>query len=136
MSNRPRPLYVPDLSRPAGADVDAFGEVGCIACGQRVSVMDADVVGLGYRCARCSMLATPDDDIAASLAPSQQPPLRALPRRGSVAIAGLVLFAIAALCWRAGWDIELHDADGGESVVIWIVFAAIACVGIATRPRD
>jgi hypothetical protein len=39
VSDKPRPLYVPDLSRPAGADVDAHGEVVCVVCGKHASVM-------------------------------------------------------------------------------------------------
>ena len=127
---------MPDLSRPAGADVDAHGEVACVACGTRVSVMAADVVGLGYRCTRCSMLATADDDIAASLAPAQRSPSRAWPRRKSLVLAGLVLFAIGAASWRAGFDIEWRDSDGPESLVPWILIAAIGCLGLATAPRD
>ena len=52
-SNTPE-LFVPDLSRPAGAAVDADGNVACITCGTRLPAAQADIVGQGYRCAPCS----------------------------------------------------------------------------------
>lgn len=48
------PLYVPDLTKPAGAAVDAEGNVTCINCGAKLPLARADVVGQGYRCAPCT----------------------------------------------------------------------------------
>ncbi len=55
--NDPGPApYVPAgaLERPAGAVVNASGEVTCVVCNSRVPLASADVVGMGYRCAACS----------------------------------------------------------------------------------
>lgn len=43
----PPPLYVPDLSKPAGAQVDAQGNVTCIQCQRTLPLAQADVVGQG-----------------------------------------------------------------------------------------
>jgi len=47
--------YVPEdaLNKPAGAVVN-HGHVTCVACQQSVALANADIVGLGYRCAPCS----------------------------------------------------------------------------------
>jgi hypothetical protein len=50
----PPPLYVPDLTKPAGATVDADGNVTCISCQTRLPLSRADVVGQGYRCPACT----------------------------------------------------------------------------------
>lgn len=52
--DRPPELFVPDLTKPAGAAIDAAGNVACITCGTRLPVAKADVVGQGYRCPACS----------------------------------------------------------------------------------
>jgi hypothetical protein len=46
--------YVPDLSRPTGAAVDAAGNVTCVVCATQLPMAKADVVGLGYRCPACT----------------------------------------------------------------------------------
>jgi len=50
----PPPLFVPDLSKPAGATVDADGNVTCVTCHTKLPVAKADVVGQGYRCPQCT----------------------------------------------------------------------------------
>jgi hypothetical protein len=48
------PLHVPDLSPSAGSVVAVDGTVACVMCGTRLPLAQADVVGLGYRCAPCT----------------------------------------------------------------------------------
>ncbi len=134
MTDKPRPLYVPDLSRPAGADVDAHGEVACVVCGTHVNVMDADVVGKGYRCARCSMLATPEDNADASLSPAEQAMVPDPPKPRRLVITGLVLLAVAVLMWITKVDIPLPGRM--RSVFMYVFVGAIGCFAIAlTRPK-
>jgi DNA-directed RNA polymerase subunit RPC12/RpoP len=135
--DRPPPLNVLDLTRPAGADVDKHGEVACVTCGKRVSVMEADVVGLGYRCARCSATATADDDVVASLPASERSSLPRWPRRSSFVIAGIALFAVAVLMWIFKWDAEwtTHEYGSTRSLFLIVVIATIGCFGIAAAPR-
>jgi hypothetical protein len=54
LDDPPQPLHVPDLTKPAGAAVAADGTVACVMCGTRIALAQADVVGLGYRCAPCT----------------------------------------------------------------------------------
>jgi len=53
------PLWVPQSSwrRPAAAAIGRDGLVGCVTCGSRLGLADADVVGEGYRCVSCSRAA-------------------------------------------------------------------------------
>lgn len=55
----PPPLWVPRscLAPPAAAAVGSDGRVGCVTCGTRLALTDADVVGEGYRCVPCSRAA-------------------------------------------------------------------------------
>lgn len=54
--NNAPPPYVPPgaLVKPAGAVVDEHGLVACVTCGARIPLSSADVVGMGYRCTRCT----------------------------------------------------------------------------------
>lgn len=55
----PLPLDVPEhLEKAAGAEVAADGTVACIGCQHRLPVAEADIVGMGYRCTRCSQQAS------------------------------------------------------------------------------
>ena len=134
MSDRHPPIHVPDLSKPAGAAVDAHGEVTCVACGKHLPVGDADIVGLGYRCAACSERATADDDVAANLPPSERSLLQKLPKRSSFVLAGCVLLAVAVVMWIAKWDWATHG-HRPHSLFVSVVIAAIGCFGLATAPR-
>jgi len=132
--SRPRPLYVPDLSRPAGADVDAHGEVACVVCGKQVSVMDADVVGKGYRCATCSVLATPEDDADASLSPAEQAMVPDPPKPRRLVAVGIALLALAVIMWITKFDIPLPGRI--RSLFMYVVIGAIGCIAIAlSRPK-
>jgi predicted anti-sigma-YlaC factor YlaD len=136
MEDRPRPLYVPDLSRPAGADVDAQGHVRCVACGASVDVTTADIVGKGYRCARCSALATPEDDADASLSPSEQAHVPDPPRASRLVLAGVAFVVLGALMWVTGFDIDLGTGHYHRSLFVYIFVAAIGCFAVAlSRPR-
>jgi hypothetical protein len=86
--SQPPPLFVPDLSKPAGASVDADGNVGCISCQTRLPASKMDIVGQGYRCAPCSHKAEVDrlvhggNDVSANLSSSD---------RSALASGGLLL---------------------------------------------
>jgi hypothetical protein len=134
VSDRHPPIHVPDLSKPAGAAVDARGEVACIACGRHLPVGDADIVGLGYRCPDCSAKASAADDEAANLPLSERSLLQRLPRRRSFVLAGLVLLAVAGVMWIAKWDWATHG-HRHSSLFVTVVIAAIGCFGLATAPR-
>ena len=99
------PLYVPNLSKPQGAAVDSEGNVTCIACGGKLPLAKADVVGQGYRCAPCSAkaeiqrLATGRSDIADNLSSTERAAMRnrgILSVFGGIALigGGVALFAI------------------------------------------
>ena len=121
VESRPRPLRIPDLSRPPGADIDADGFVTCQTCGARVDVMTADVVGEGYQCVRCTTLAAPPNAYVG------------MPRAGHLALAGAVLLVIAVVTWV----LRLGDvpASGGyhEDMPLPVVagIGAAGCFGIA-----
>ncbi|MBV8758142.1 MAG: hypothetical protein JO257_12725 [Deltaproteobacteria bacterium] len=130
MQNRPRPLYVPDLSRPCGADIAPDGTIQCVACDRRVPVGDADIVGKGYRCARCSALATPEDDVDASLKPSEKALVPEVPPPRRFAIAGVVLLAIAVLMWVTGFDLS-WGYHYKRSLFMYVGIASIGCFALA-----
>ena len=134
MTDRPRPLYVPDLTRPPGADIDANGEVVCVACGKHVDVNAADIVGKGYRCTTCSELATPEDDADASLSPSEQAHVPDVPPPSRFFIMGAVFAAIGVVMWITGFDIPSkvgHHSHGRDMDLFTMVFiAAIACFSL------
>jgi hypothetical protein len=94
------PLYVPDLSKPAGAAVDADGNVTCIQCQQKVSLKRADVVGQGYRCPPCSAraeinaLSGGPSDVGANLSLADR---RGLSGAGAAMMIPGVLMIIGAL---------------------------------------
>ena len=81
--DRPPELFVPDLTRPAGAAIDADGNVTCVTCGTKLPVAKADVVGQGYRCPPCSAkadlakLTGGPSDIAANLSDGDRAGMRA-----------------------------------------------------------
>jgi hypothetical protein len=132
VTDRPRPLYVPDLSRPAGADVDGHGEVACVVCGNHVNVMDADVVGKGYRCATCSALATPEDDADASLSPAEQAMVPDPPKPRRLVALSVAMLALATLMWITKFDIPLPRG----SVFLYLLVGAFGCIAVAlTRPK-
>lgn len=81
-NDAPPPLYVPDLTKPAGATVDVDGNVTCVTCGSKLPVARADVVGQGYRCPACSAkaeiaaLTGGPSDVSANLSASDRKALR------------------------------------------------------------
>ena len=130
MNDKPRPLYVPDLSRPPGADVDANGEVVCVACGKHIDVTTADIVGKGYRCAVCSALATPEDDADASLTPSEQAHVPDVPRPSRFFAIGGVLVVIGVIMWITKFDIEWDTRHRPHSLFFWVFVGAIGCFSL------
>lgn len=87
-----QPLEVPEhLEKPAGAVVAADGTVACIGCGSRLALAAADVVGMGYRCPRCSnqasvqMLSGGRSDIRAHLDERDR---KKMYRDGSILVMG------------------------------------------------
>jgi hypothetical protein len=134
VSDKPRPLYVPDLSRPAGADVDAHGEVLCVVCGKHVSVMEADIVGKGYRCATCSAVATPEDNADASLSPAEQAMVPDPPKPRRLFATGVGLLALAVIMWLTKFDVPLPGR--ARSLFMYVVVGAIGCIAVAlSRPK-
>ena len=135
MSDRHPEIHVPDLSKPAGAAIDAHGEVTCVACGKHLPVADADIVGLDYRCAACSEQATADDDVAANLPPSERSLLQKLPKQSSFVLAGAeCCSAVAAAMCIAKWDWATHG-HRPSSLFVTVFIAAVGCFGLATAPR-
>lgn len=101
---QPPPLFVPDLTKPAGAAIDASGNVGCISCDTRLPPAKMDIVGQGYRCAPCShraqinMLAHGDGDVSANLSSDDRSALssaglKLVASGAGVTILGIVLIA-------------------------------------------
>jgi hypothetical protein len=82
-NDRAPELFVPDLTKPAGATVDADGNVTCVTCHAKLPQAKADVVGLGYRCPACTakaelaQLTGGPSDIDANLTSSDRGALRA-----------------------------------------------------------
>lgn len=100
-NGQPPPLYVPDLTAPAGAAVAADGTVACVACGSRLPIARMDVVGQGYRCAPCShraeiaALSTGAVDAGANLSDTDRDQLRTA---GTQTLLGGVGIAILGGC--------------------------------------
>jgi len=100
----PPPLFVPDLTPPAGAAVDADGHVTCLACGVKLPLSKADVVGLGYRCLACTekaelaALTAGASDVAVNLSAGDR---KALRRAGWKLIAPGVLAIVAGIAVAA-----------------------------------
>ena len=85
LTDNPGPvLYVPDMTQAPTARVSADGTVECIACKTRLPLASADVVGQGYRCAKCSAkaevarLAGGKSDVADHLSDANRADLRKL----------------------------------------------------------
>jgi hypothetical protein len=134
VTEKRRPLYVPDLARPA--DTDAHGEVTCVTCNAHVSVMSADVVGKGYRCAKCSALATPEEDVDASLTPAEQAMVPDPPKSIRLVVIGLALLALATLMWIAKIDIDLGSRHRPRPLFLLVVIGGIGCLAVAlSRPK-
>jgi hypothetical protein len=123
------PLFVPNLDKPAGAVVDADGNVACVTCQTRLPVAKADVVGQGYRCPPCTAkadlakLTGGPSDVAANLSSSDRDAMRAFAWKwigvGVLAIAGGVL---------------IYAAIGPLRFAGYLIFAGIGlCAFGATR---
>lgn len=87
--------------KPAGAAVGDDGTVACVACRQRLPLAQADIVGQGYRCARCSQqasvaaLAVGASDASAHLDDAQR---EGLHRSGvQLLISGLAIIALSII---------------------------------------
>lgn len=127
VQDRPRPLFVPDLTPPPGAAVDRDGTVRCIVCDTRVSFYDADLVGQGYRCPRCSALATPEDNVDASLKPSEKALVPDVPTRKRLVITGCCLVVVGVIQWITKFDLPMVRGDLFEYVFV----GAIGCFALA-----
>jgi hypothetical protein len=90
MSQSP-PLFVPDLSKPAGAAIDEHGNVACVTCRTRLPLARMDMVGQGYRCTPCSnkaqitSLVTGQEDISANLSSGDRTSMR----KSAIGLMGL-----------------------------------------------
>jgi hypothetical protein len=116
--------------KPAGAVVGDDGMVACVTCRQRLLLAQADIVGQGYRCTRCSQqasiaaLAVGASDASAHLDDAQR---EGLHRSGvQLLISGLAIVALSIIILVT---VQTLDAIG--------VFAAgllLASLGV-TRVR-
>jgi len=109
LADNPGPvLYVPDMSQAPTARVAPDGTVECVACKTRLPVANADVVGQGYRCARCSAkaevarLAGGKSDVADHLSDANRADLRKLGTLylalgGVITFLGIALFIVLGL---------------------------------------
>ena len=108
----PAPYVPPEaLYKPAGAAVDAEGQVACVTCQTRVPVATADVVGMGYRCAACSHKAeiarlTGGGDAASHFSANERQHLASAGMvtaigGGAVILLGVALIAFARLRYGA-----------------------------------
>jgi len=115
----PPPLYVPDLSKPAGAQVDANGNVTCIQCQRSLPLAQADVVGQGYRCPQCSAraevarLSGGASDVHANLSESDRRGLRGA--GAALMIPGALMIVGGVICFAAlpGYKLGVYLLVGG-----------------------
>ena len=129
MSNRHPEIVVPDLTKPAGAQVDADGNVRCVTCGKTLPVGDADVVGLGYRCVACSARTSADDLNANLDVPDRARILPPINGRKFL-VGGGVLLVVAVVMWIAQWDVAWGSRFRPQSLFIYVCVAAVGCIGI------
>ncbi|MEP6865759.1 MAG: hypothetical protein ABJE66_34385 [Deltaproteobacteria bacterium] len=129
MSEHKRPIIVPDLAKPAGASVDAHGDVHCVTCGKTLPQVEADVVGLGYRCTACGANASADDLEANLDAPDRARVWPAINGRKLIGV-GVALLVLAVAMWILSWDIAWHSYTRGGSVFVYVCIAAIGCIGV------
>lgn len=121
---KPRKLYEPDF-RP----VRHAGSVRCVICSQPVALGAADLVGLGYRCADCSLRAQIDgSDEAAHLTAEERSRVLREPAPRTYALAGAALLAIATVMWIARVDVELPFMNG--SVFFYVFVFGVGALGL------
>jgi hypothetical protein len=97
-----RPIEIPAGfdQKPAGAAVRDDGSVTCVTCNARIPLAQADIVGQGYRCTRCSAQANVNalagrSDVSAHLDDAQRAGLH---RSGvRLLVGGLALIALGAV---------------------------------------
>jgi hypothetical protein len=117
-------LFVPDLRKPAGAAIDADGNVTCVTCGTKLAMARADVVGQGYRCPPCTgkahveALSNGTSDAAANLNPAEREAMYSSGQKllgtGIAAIIGGVCLFLIGLP-RAGGFIFIAGLAGAGS---------------------
>jgi hypothetical protein len=120
----PPPLYVPDLTKPAGAQVDAAGNVACIQCQRSLPLAQADVVGQGYRCPQCSAraevarLSGGASDIHANLSDSDRHGLRGA--GAALMIPGALMVLGGIICFAAlpGYKLGMYLLIGGGASLV------------------
>jgi len=121
---QPPPLFVPDLSKPATAAVDADGNVTCIQCQTKLPLSRADVVGQGYRCPGCSAraeinaLSGGPSDVGANLSASD---------RHGMHNAGLAMLVPGILMIVGG--VVLFGVIPGARLPIYLIIAGILSAG-------
>lgn len=123
-NGEPPPLYVPDLSKPAGAQVDANGNVTCIQCQRSLPLAQADVVGQGYRCPQCSAraelarLSGGGSDVSHNLSSADRSGLRGA--GAAMMIPGALMIVGGVICFAA---------LPGARLGIYLLIAGIASCG-------
>lgn len=120
--------------KPAGAAVGDDGMVACVTCRQRLPLAQADVVGQGYRCPRCSQqasvaaLAVGASDASAHLDDAQR---EGLHRSGvRLLIIGLAIVASSIIIAV----IEQNLEGIGEAIGVFAGGLLLATLGV-TRIR-
>jgi len=132
-------IIVPDLSKPAGSVIDAAGMVTCIACGRRLRIARADIVGLGYRCGACTAKAQiaeldrGEADVTANLTPSDQARLPRLLTGPQLILLGIGCLVLAVLLWIANVGVPVWR---GIPAPVWALIAGSGSIAIGlTRIR-
>lgn len=116
------PLHVPPeaLRKPKGAEIGDDGNVGCVSCGERFPLSAVDIVGQGYRCARCTQQAqlaalehgNANIDANAHLSRGHREELRKQAGSMLVGGAGLVLLGIVIIVAAIASDVGVGGKLG------------------------
>jgi hypothetical protein len=121
---QPPPLYIPDLSKPAGAALDEAGLAACITCKTRLPPAKLDIVGQGYRCAGCThkaqidMLAHGGGDVSANLSSEDRSALSSAGMKLVASGVGITLLGVVLIGATAGGFGKYVLAAGIGSLVL------------------
>ncbi len=121
---QPPPLYVPDLSKPAGAALDESGNAACITCKMRLPPAKMDIVGQGYRCAPCShkaqidMLAHGGNDVSANLSGADRDALSSAGVKLVASGVGVTILGVVLIAATSGGFGKYVLAAGIGSLVL------------------
>jgi hypothetical protein len=121
--DRGLPVEIPEGfdRKPAGAAIGNDGTVACVTCGRRLPFAQADVVGQGYRCVRCSQHASVAalagrSDVDAHLDSAQRTALHDSGVRFLIEGIGIIVLGIVILVLCATPSQALGVSAGGLAV--------------------